>query len=119
MPEKWKDRPYHTHNRLIGSVTVTPDERRQTARVMAEKLLTAKAPVHVIMPRHGIEEWDKPGQPANDIEGLSAFNDEMSRVMKAPILYSEIDAHINDQAFVDKALEIFDGWVEDGTIKPY
>ena len=34
----------------------------------------------------------------------------------APIIVTEIDAHINDKAFTDKALEIFDLWVTDGTI---
>ena len=39
-------------------------------------------------------------------------------VMTDPIIFSEIEGHINDQAFADKALEIFDGWVADGTISP-
>ena len=37
--------------------------------------------------------------------------DEMRNVIKAPTEMTEIDAHINDQAFADTALAIFDGWV--------
>ena len=47
----------------------------------------------------------------------AAFCNEMRQVIQPPIGFSEIDAHINDQTFADKALEILDGWVADGTVK--
>ena len=53
---------------------------------------------------------------AHDSEGLAAFLDEMRQVIKAPVQLTELDAHINDQAFADKALEIFDACVADGTV---
>ena len=74
------------------------------------------APVHVLLPNQGIEEWDKPGQPAHDPDGLAAFLDEMRNVIKPPVAMTEIDAHINDQAFADTALAILDGWVADATV---
>ncbi|MEM8813735.1 MAG: Tm-1-like ATP-binding domain-containing protein, partial [Pseudomonadota bacterium] len=94
-----------------------PDEKRETARMVGARLAKAQGPVHVILPSQGIEAWDKEGEPAHDPEGLAAFLDEMRGTIVPPVRLSEIDAHINDQAFADKALEIFDGWVEDGTIK--
>jgi len=42
---------------------------------------------------------------------------EMRRVIAAPTKLTEIDAHINDPAFADTALAIFDAWVADGTIR--
>ncbi len=117
IPEKWRQRPYHAHNRLIGSVAITPDERRHTAREIGRKLAAATGPVHVILPTRGIAEWDKPGEPAHDPEGLDAFLDEMRTAIRAPVHLSEIDAHINDRAFADKALEIFDAWVADGMVR--
>ncbi len=117
IPEKWRERPYHAHNRLIASVAITPDERRHTAREIAGQLAAATGPVHVILPTRGIEEWDKPGEPAHDPVGLDAFLDEMRKVIQPPVRMSEIDAHINDRAFADKALEIFDAWVADGTVR--
>ena len=68
------------------------------------------------MPLKGIEEWDKKGEVAYDPEGLAAFTDEARLVMKDPIFYTEIDAHINDQCFTDTALEIFDKWQSRGII---
>lgn len=116
IPTRYQDRPFHAHNRLIKSSGLNAEERRETAREMAKRLKASSAPVHVILPTGGVEEWDRPGQVAHDPEALAAFSDEMRKVMTDPITFTEIDCHINDQAFADKALDIFDGWVADGTI---
>ena len=47
---------------------------------------------------------------------MAAFADELRKSVKAPVLMTELDCHINDAEFADAALEIFDGWVADGTI---
>ena len=117
IPEQFSDRPFHEHNRLIKSSSFNNAERRETARAVAERMAKSTVPTHFIMPLQGIEEWDKEGDVAHDPEGLAAFTDEVRRVMKDPIAYTEVDAHINDQAFADAALKIFDAWVADGTIK--
>ncbi|MDR6263470.1 Tm-1-like ATP-binding domain-containing protein [Roseobacter sp. N2S] len=116
IPERYRDRPFHEHNRLIKSSALNAEERRESAREVAARLTQSTTPAHFIMPLQGIEEWDKEGDVAHDPEGLAAFTDEVRKVMKAPIGYSEVDAHINDAAFADKALEIFDTWVADGTV---
>jgi len=117
IPEQYIDRPFHAHNRLIKSSGLNSEERRATAREMAKRLKGSNAKVHVVLPNHGIEEWDRPGDVAHDPEAFADFCDEMRTVMKEPIEFSEIDCHINDQGFADKALEIFDAWVSDGIIK--
>ena len=117
IPEQYSDRPFHAHNRLIKSSALNNEERRNTARAIGQRLSQSTTPAHVILTKQGIEEWDKPGEPAYDPEGLQAFLDEMRKVIKPPIQLSEINAHINDQEFADKALEIFDHWVADGTVK--
>ncbi|MGI9506985.1 MAG: Tm-1-like ATP-binding domain-containing protein, partial [Geminicoccaceae bacterium] len=116
IPPRYQDRPFHAHNRLIKSSGLNAEERRETAREMAKRLTMSSTPVHVILPTGGVEEWDRPSQVAHDPEALAAFSDEMRKVMTDPITFTEIDCHINDQAFADKALEIFDGWVADGTV---
>ena len=117
IPTQYADRPFHAHNRLIKSSALNNDERRETAREVAERLRQSAVPTHFIMPLGGIEEWDKPGEPAHDPDGLAAFTDEVRQVMKPPITLTEVDAHINDQGFADTALAIFDTWVADGTIQ--
>ena len=117
IPEQYQDRPFHEHNRLIKSSALNNEERRYTAREVAKRLAMSTAPVHVILPNQGIEEWDRPGDVAHDPEGLAAFLDQMRQSVKGPVQMTEIDAHINDQAFADAALAVFDGWLADGTVK--
>jgi uncharacterized protein (UPF0261 family) len=116
IPPRYADRPFHEHNRLIKSSALNEEERRETAREVARRLGQSKAPVHVILPNRGIEEWDKEGGPAHDPKGLAAFLDEMRTAIKPPVRLTEIDAHINDRAFAEKALEILDGWVSEGIV---
>jgi len=116
IPDRFSDRPFHAHNRLIKSSGLNEEERRETAREMGKRLSQATAPVHVIVTTQGIEEWDREGEPAHDPDGLAAFCDEMRTAIKAPALLSELDCHINDQAFADKALDILDGWVDEGVV---
>lgn len=117
IPDRYADRPFHAHNRLIVSAALNNEERRETAREIAARLSKASAPAHVLLPLDGIEEWDRPGDAAHDPEGLAAFVDEMRSAIKAPVRLTEIGAHINDQAFADAALAIFDKWCADGTVK--
>ena len=117
IPDQYNDRPFHAHNRLIKSSALNNEERRETAREIAKRLAASNTPAHVILTTQGIEEWDKPGEPAHDPQGLDAFLDEMRNAIKPPVKLTEVDAHINDQAFADTALKIFDAWVADGTVK--
>ena len=117
IPAQYRDRPFHPHNRLIVSCGLNATERRETAREIARRLRASDAPAHVILTNQGIEEWDKKGGPAHDPDAFAAFCDEMRQAITDPIVFSELDCHINDQAFADKVLEIFDAWLADGTIK--
>lgn len=116
VPERFADRPYHAHNRLIGSVTTSPAGRREVARVIAQKLGTAGAPVAFVLPAKGIQEWDQDGEPLHEPEALEAFNDEMRKAMPGTVQFSEVDAHINALEFSARVLDIFDRWVAEGIV---
>ena len=75
------------------------------------------SPTSFIMPTLGIEEWDKPGEPAHDPEGFNSFLDEIRKINKINVVYNEVESHINDQLFADKALEILDDWIKTKTVK--
>jgi len=106
LPAQYADRPYHAHNRLIGSVTSTHEERRELARFIADKLNHATGPTAFLWPRRGLHAWDRPGQALHDPEGHQAYADEFRRALKAPVQLHDLDIHINDPEFVAKSLEI-------------
>lgn len=115
IPEKYAGRPFHAHNRLIKSSGLSPDERRELIRLLADRLSKAKGATRFVMPLGGVEEWDREGDVAHDPDGLAAMIDEVRKSMSVPV--TEVDAHINDVAFSDAIIEIIDGWMADGTIK--
>jgi len=118
IPDHFRNRPAHVHNKLITSLTLTVDERRFTAREMASRLNQAVGPTHVILPLAGIEEWDRVGDVGYDPHGLAAFFDELKLHLAPTVESSETSAHINDPGFVDAVLAVFDRWVEKGFIVP-
>lgn len=115
-PAHLRDRTYYAHNRLIGMVTADAEVRRAVARKIGAKLSMAKAPVAVILPSAGIEQWDQEGEPFHDPEALAAFVDEMKTSIVGPASLHVIDAHINSKLFVEKALEILDRWIAEGIV---
>ena len=116
VPEKFADREFHIHNRLIACAKLNADERVQAAETIAAKLMKAKGPTAFIMPTKGIDEWDKEGGPFQDDAGLAAFADTIRESVGPPVDLLELDAHINDKEFATAVLGIFDGWIEAGKI---
>nr|WP_316638674.1 Tm-1-like ATP-binding domain-containing protein [uncultured Roseateles sp.] len=114
LAPRYEGRPYHAHNRLIASVLMNAGERREAARLLAAKLARAQGPTALVLPRGGIEAWDRPGEPLHDPEGLSAFCDELRAQLRPPVQLLELEAHINDDAFSDAVLAVFDDWVARG-----
>lgn len=116
VPPKLAGQDTHAHNRLLSSVVMTADQRRDMAQTMCAKLALAKGPTTLILPLHGGNEWDRPGGPLSDAEGLAAFVDEIRRHCPANVDLVELDAHINDAQFSDRVLAIFDQWQTAGWI---
>ncbi|WP_395345880.1 Tm-1-like ATP-binding domain-containing protein [Variovorax sp. UC122_21] len=115
VPEGLEGRPAHTHNRLLASALSAPEFRRGVATEIASRLARAEGATCVLLPLHGIEGWDRPGEPLHDPEGLAAFTGALRDSVGATRLI-ELDAHINDAAFCEAALQVFDAWVADGTV---
>ena len=55
--------------------------------------------------------------PLSDPAAYAAFCDEMARSCPANVTLVEIDAHINDAAFADAALAVFDRWLARGIVR--
>lgn len=109
---RFEGREIHAHNRLIACALMSHAEKTEAGRAIAAKAAMATGPVRVLMPLQGIDEWDRPGGPFHDPEGLASLACALS---DAPG-YEALDAHINDTGFAARALEILDGWIVDGTV---
>lgn len=116
MPEKWANHPYHAHNRLLTSIVLNAEERRAVAKAHARQLAGATGPVALLLPMHGLGEWDREGAELHDKAGLTAFLTELEASAPSNVDVHKIDAHINDDIFAEKALRIFDGWCAEGLV---
>lgn len=116
VPEHLENRPFHVHNKLITSMAIDHEQRRHLAREIAGRLNRSVGPTTVVLPLHGIEEWDRAGEVAHDPAGLSSFFEELKSHLASEVEIVSIDAHINDQAFIDTVMEVFDRWVAEGLV---
>ena len=115
-PAKLAGQEVHAHNRLLSSVLMTPEQRREMARALCDRMAAAKGPVVFLLPLQGCNEWDRPGGPLCDPEGLAAFIDEMRTACPANVELRELDCHINDTEFSEAALAVIDEWAAAGTV---
>lgn len=116
IPDKFKDRDYHAHNRLIASVATTTEERVETAELICSRIKEAKGPTAFVLPRHGIHAWDKEGEPMYDPDIMSKYADAFVANMPKNTELHELEAHICDGIFCETVLNIFDQWVAQGHI---
>lgn len=117
VPPKLAGQEIHAHNRLLSSVVMSADQRREMAQAMCRQLEGAKGPVNLIVPLEGGNEWDRAGGPLHDADGLAAFIDELRVRCPDNVALIELDCHINDAAFSDRVLADIDAWRTEGVIK--
>lgn len=113
---KWDSHLKHAHNRLITSVVLQAAETNLVALAHCDQLAKAKGPTAIILPEHGLGEWDREGADLHNPDGLKAFLTGIEANLPKTVEAHRLACHINDKAFSDKALEIFDGWRADGKI---
>lgn len=116
LPDKWSEHPSHAHNRLLTSIVLNTDERRAVARAHGAQLAQATGPVALLLPRHGLGEWDRAGADLHDQAGLDAFLGELEASVPDKVDVHRIDGHINDAIFAETALQVFNAWRDQGLI---
>lgn len=70
----------------------------------------------MLLPEHGLGEWDREGADLHNQAGLEAFLHELEDTLPSNVVAHRVKCHINDAAFADKALEIFDDWRANGLV---
>lgn len=109
VPEEFRSRNLHIHNSNVTLMRTTPEENRQCARWIAKKLSKSISPVHVLLPTLGLSALDSPGKPFYDPDANNALFVELEKSLAGldNVRIERIDAHINDQAFIERAIEVF------------
>ena len=116
VPEKWSNHPQRAHNRLLNNIILNDEERCRVARAVNAQLSVAKGPTALLLPTHGLGEWDREGADLHNKAWLASFLREIQATAPKNVDVRMIEGHINDPIFADVALEIFDTWRSDGLV---
>ncbi len=112
MPDRLKGRKIHPHD-IRFCVRLGPEEMVEFARIIGEKLKKANGPTHVLIPKKGWSEADKPGSDLFEPETNQVFVEELRRIVGSNIPIEEVDAHISDPVFAKSAVELLDRMIRE------
>lgn len=110
MPDRLKGRRTHSHD-IRFCVRMGPEEMRQFAHIVGEKLNKSKGPTHILIPKKGWSEADKPGMELFDPKTDQIFVDGLRDIINPNIPIEEIDVHISDPAFALRAVQVLDNMI--------
>jgi uncharacterized protein (UPF0261 family) len=105
IPPGLRKRRIHMHNPYNANVKVTRSEMARVGKVMAERLNTASGPTAVLVPLKGWSVYGAPGGVLHDATGNRILLKALKAGLRAGITVREIDAHINDDPFVDACVD--------------
>ena len=107
LSPEMKKRQYIVHNPTLTLVRLTPDELRVVAEVIADKINQAQGPVQVLLPLQGFSYPNRAGEKLWDPEGNAVFIKTLKAKLTPAIPVEEVNAHINDAAFIDRVVACF------------
>lgn len=116
VPAKFAERNLHVHNAQVTLMRTTAAENAAIGEFIAAKLNACDGPVRFLLPEGGVSLIDAPDQPFHDPEADEALFSaiEANVVQTENRKVSRVDANINDEAFVQAALEAFADVMEKG-----
>jgi uncharacterized protein (UPF0261 family) len=106
IPENFKERKIYWHTPEVAIVRANRDEMAAIGKAMAEKLNKALGPTAVVIPLKGFSPGNRQGKALFDPEADAAFIEVLKRNIKPSVRVVEVDAHINDEAFAEKAVNL-------------
>lgn len=101
----WQKRNHIIHNRNITLVRATRSEMVRAAKFLATKVNRALKPVKILIPLRGFSEPNFKGKSFYDPETDRMFIKSLKRYLTDASQVIEIDAHINDEYFVQQGFK--------------
>ncbi|MFN8215521.1 MAG: Tm-1-like ATP-binding domain-containing protein [Solirubrobacterales bacterium] len=103
--EEFPDRVMFRHNPELTLVRLTREEMAELGALFAAKANKATGPTSILVPKRGFSVPDAEGGVFWDPEADAAFVDALLAAVRDGIQVEVIDAHINDDAFADAAVQ--------------
>ena len=110
MPDELKGRRIHGHDTRF-CVRMEAPEMEKFARIVAEKLNKGRGPARVLIPTKGWSDADKQGMPLFDPAVDRIFTEKLKSLLDPRIPVEELDVHISEPAFAERAVDILDGMI--------
>jgi uncharacterized protein (UPF0261 family) len=107
VPAAYAGRRFHRHNSGTTLMRTTEAENARLGAWVADKLNRARGPRAVIVPLRGFSAYDVAGGPFFDPDADRAFAGALGRALAPAVRLVEIDAHINDPAFAEAAVDLY------------
>ncbi|MHB8772208.1 MAG: Tm-1-like ATP-binding domain-containing protein [Syntrophales bacterium] len=112
IPPRLRRRRITMHNPYNANVKVSRAEMAAVGSAMAERLNAAAGPTAVLVPLKGWSAYGSPGGPLYDGQGNRNLITALKKNLRPGITVTELDAHINDAAFVDACVERLASYME-------
>ncbi len=109
VPAVFAGRKFHVHNPHVTLMRTTVDENRAIGAWIVERLNRMSGPVRFLLPLKGASAIDAEGQVFHDREAdaalFAAIRNGWKKARNRKLI--EVDAHINDPAFVLEVVKHF------------
>lgn len=103
VPKKFKTRNLYKHNPTVTLMRTSADECAKIGERIAEKLNKSTGPVVLMLPLKGVSSLDQKGKPFFDPKANKSLFDSLRKHIDSSVRLVELDLHINDKAFAEKA----------------
>jgi uncharacterized protein (UPF0261 family) len=109
IPARYHARKFHVHNPQVTLMRTTPGENKAIGNWIVERLNRMEGPAAFLLPLRGVSAIDAPGQPFHDPDAdaalFGAIREGWRPASNRELI--ELDCHINDAAFADRAVSAF------------
>jgi len=108
VPLEYRGRAWSMHGPNVVLVRTTEQELEEVGASIAERANRAAGPIAVVIPLGGFSDASRKGAPLYDPQADQGFGRALKRNLDRRIKVVEVDCNINEDAFVDEVVRIFD-----------
>lgn len=110
VPEQYANRSIYFYD-FRSAIGLTSEESASLGQEVARRLNNFSGPIKVLVPTMGWSEADGPGKPLHDFRSRMAFLVALKENLNAGIEVEEVQAHINDDEFAQRAVRVIEGLI--------